>query len=87
MTTKAEMIKIIRAENPNGLRVGSEEDGYVELTANEAEAVIEQWAEGRLRKEKEEAAKAEALAKKQMAEAKLAALGLDVEDLKAIGLG
>jgi len=85
MTTKAEMIKIIEAENPDGLRVGSEQDGYVELTANEAEAVIEQWAEGRLRKENEEAAKAEAFTKKQIAKAKLIALGLNIDDLKALG--
>ena len=49
MTTKNEMIEIIRAENPNGLRVGDDERGYVQLSEADYEIQIEIWAEGRLR--------------------------------------
>jgi len=61
MTTKIEMIEIIRAENPNGLRVGDEENGYTDLTVAEYEAQITEWAENRLAKEAK-IAEAEALA-------------------------
>jgi hypothetical protein len=83
MTTKNEMIEIIRAENPNGLRTGSDETGYVDLSAAEYEAKITEWADARLAKE---SAKAESDLAKSSAQAKLAALGLTTEDLKALGL-
>lgn len=83
MTTKAEMIEIIKAENPT-LKVGTEESGYTELTGADYDAQIEEWADNRLAKE---AKIAEAEAKKAAAEAKLAALGLTADDLKALGLG
>jgi hypothetical protein len=51
MTTKTEMIEIIRAENPNGLRTGSDESGYTDLTPAEYEAQITEWAENRLAKD------------------------------------
>jgi hypothetical protein len=83
MTTKAEMIEIIRAENLNGLRVGDEERGYTDLTAAEYEAQIIEWAENRLAKEVK-IAEEEALASaKTDAIAKLTALGIDP---KALGL-
>ena len=67
MTTKKEMIEIIRAENPNGLRTGSDETGYVDLSAAEYEAKIAEWADARLAKQtakdKAEADKAALLAK------------------------
>ena len=51
MTTLNEMIEIIRSENPNGLRTGSDETGYVDLSAAEYEAKIAEWASARLAKE------------------------------------
>ena len=67
MTTLEEMIEIIRAENPNGLRMGDDERGYTDLTAAEYEAQIAQWAANRLAKEtrlaEAEAAKASLLDK------------------------
>jgi len=87
MATKEEMIEIIRAENPAGLRTGSDEAGYTDLTAAEYEATIAEWAENRLAKEAKVAAdlaEAEALATaKSEAVEKLTALGIDP---KALGL-
>jgi hypothetical protein len=83
MTTKNEMIEIIKAENLNGLRSGNETDGYTNLTLAEYDAQIASWAEGRLVKEAQ-LAKAEALATaKKDAIDKLTALGIDP---KALGL-
>ena len=50
MTTLAEMINTIKAENPT-LRTGSDQDGYTEITGAEYDAIIEQWATNRLAKE------------------------------------
>jgi hypothetical protein len=83
MTTLNEMIEIIKAENPNGLRIGDDERGYADLTADEYDAQILIWADIRLSKEN---AKTEAEADKAAAQAKLAALGLTTDDLKALGL-
>ena len=83
MTTKAQMIEIIRAENPNGLRSGNETDGYTDFTEAEYEAQIAEWANARLAKEVK-LAEAQALATaKTDAIAKLTALGIDP---KALGL-
>jgi hypothetical protein len=82
MTTKKEMISLIKAENPT-LRSGSDEDGYVELTGSDYEAQIELWADLRLAKETKLAEiDAIATAKIEAAE-KLVALGIDP---KALGL-
>jgi hypothetical protein len=51
MTTLEEMIEIIKAENPNPLRMGDDERGYTDLNAAEAEAQIAEWAANRLAKE------------------------------------
>jgi hypothetical protein len=86
MTTKQEMLAIIKAENPEGLKVGSDQDGYTKLSKAETDAILDSWAEARLAKE---AAIAEAEAKaeaKAAAIAKLAAIGLTADDLKALGL-
>jgi hypothetical protein len=80
--TKAKMIEKLKANYPT-LRSGSEETGYVDLSADEYEATIAQWADNLLASEAEEAA---AKAAKAAAEAKLAALGLTADDLKALGL-
>ena len=48
------MIAIIKAENPNGLQVGNDEQGYTQLTANEYEQEIERMACIRLEEEAEQ---------------------------------
>jgi hypothetical protein len=85
MKTKQKIISELKLEYPT-LRVGNDDDGYVNLSAEEYEATISQWADAELEKlikEAEAQAKAEA---KEAAQAKLAALGLTVEDLTALGL-
>ncbi len=79
------MIELLKSEFPT-LRLGDDDAGYTELSADEYEAKIAEWADARLAKEAKAAeveAKAEA---KAAAQAKLAALGLTVEDLQALGL-
>ena len=49
-------------------------------------AEIKQWEADKLQAEKDAEARAEALAAKEAAEAKLAALGLTAEDLKSLRL-
>lgn len=83
MTTLKEMIEIIRAENPNGLRIGDEENGYTDLSAEEYETQIAQWAQGRLNKEVKLAEAESVAAAKLDAMDKLTALGIDP---KALGL-
>ena len=87
MTTLNEMIEIIKAENPNGLRIGDNEAGYTDLSAADYEATITEWANNRLAKQAKVAsdlAEAEALAQAKLdAVDKLTALGIDP---KALGL-
>lgn len=85
MKIKQEIINELKLEFPT-LRVGNDDNGYTDLSAEEYETTIAQWAEGKLERiarEAEVEAKAEA---KVAAQAKLAALGLTVEDLQALGL-
>lgn len=74
------MIEIIKAENPT-LQVGNDEDGYTELSKADYDKTILEWANARLDKIQREQAKLDA---KAAAEAKLAALGLSPDDLKAL---
>jgi hypothetical protein len=87
MTTKEEMIEIIKAENPNGLRSGNDADGYVDFTPAEYEATIAEWADNRLAKLAKidaDLLEAESVAQaKADAIDKLIALGIDP---KALGL-
>jgi hypothetical protein len=83
MTTKTQMVEIIKAENPEGLRVGNEQDGYVELTTAEYNATIANWAEARLAKEAKIAEQEAIATAKAEAVEKLIALGLNP---KAFGL-
>ena len=82
MTTKEQIIADLKAQNPT-IKIGSEEIGYTELNATEYDAMIKQWAENVIANDLIEAKKVE---QKQAAEAKLAALGLTTDDLKALGL-
>jgi hypothetical protein len=74
------MIEIIKAENPT-LQVGNDDDGYTELSKADYEKTILEWANARLDKIQREQAKVDA---KAAAEAKLAAIGLSPDDLKAL---
>jgi hypothetical protein len=80
MTTKQEMIKIIKAENPT-LRVGDDESGYTELSTKEYEAQIAEWADARLAKEQ---AKAEAEAARQTKISAYEKLGLTEAEIEAL---
>jgi hypothetical protein len=84
MTTKAEMVAIIKAENPT-LQVGDDEQGYTQLSAADYEAQITQWAENRLAKETktaaDEAAAAQAATDKV---ALLAKLGITADEAKLL---
>lgn len=85
MTTKAEMIAIIKAENPT-LQVGDDERGYTPIVGADYDAQIAEWADGRLAKEAKADAEAQAATDKASATAKLVALGLTADDVKALGL-
>lgn len=81
MTTKQEMLAIIKAENPEGLKVGSDQDGYTELNKAETDAILDSWAEARLAKEK---AMAEAEAKLAAKADLLNRLGITEEEAKLL---
>ena len=85
MTTLNEMITIIKAENP-ALKTGNDEQGYEEIKGALYDEIIAQWAQGRLDKEAKLAQAETMAAAKLAAEAKLEALGLTADDLKALGL-
>ena len=78
MTTLNEMIEIIKAENPNGLRIGDDNLGYTDLSAAETEAQIAEWAANRLAKETR---LAEAEAARQ---ALLVKLGITADEAKLL---
>jgi ribosomal protein L13 len=85
--TKSELIALCKKENPKMISVINGEE--IELTGADYEAACEQWAEMRLQQiayeaEQETLKQAEA-ASKAAAEAKLSALGLEPDDLKALG--
>jgi len=85
MTTKTEMIGIIKAENPNGLRSGNDADGYVDFTPAEYDAQIAEWADNRLAKLASNVAKAEAEAKAATDKvALLAKLGITADEAKLL---
>lgn len=67
-----------------------EDDQVITLSVEEYEATIEKWADAEIERQAkelaDEQAKAEAVAKKAAALAKLEALGLNESDLKALGL-
>lgn len=71
MTTKLEIIAQLKKDYPV-IKIGSDEAGYSELSKDEYEAKINEWAENI------EAANVEPTITE-----KLASVGLDVNDLKA----
>jgi hypothetical protein len=83
--TLAEIKSRLQLEYPT-LKTGSDQNGYTELDDKSYKATIAEWAQtqmGKINAKKAEIAKGEA---KSAAQAKLAALGLTVEDLTALGL-
>jgi hypothetical protein len=85
MTNKQEIIESLKLQFPT-LRVGDEDKGYTELSSEQYEAQILEWADAKIEADLKIAeAQAKATAK-AAAQAKLAALGLTVEDLQALGL-
>jgi|LakMenEpi03Aug12_release.lakeMendotaPanAssembly.Ray.scaffolds.fasta_scaffold685060_2 hypothetical protein len=80
MKTKQEIIEILKEEYPS-LRVGSDNDGYVELSADEYEATIDDWADKRLAK-LSKAAEAEAKATQKAA--LLERLGISEDEAKLL---
>lgn len=80
MLTKAEIIESYKAENPT-LRTGSDETGYVNLTLEEYEATIDQWADNLIAiQEAEQAAANKAAAR----EAVYVKLGLTADEIAAL---
>jgi len=90
MATKEQIIAKLKTEHPT-LKTGSDETGYTDLNLVEYEATIEGWADYQLANEAKAAADGvaakQAEADKATATAKLEALGLTTDDLKALGLG
>jgi hypothetical protein len=88
--TIEEKISELKLQHPT-IRVGSDESGYEELTDSDYDKTIKEWAKIELDKESAITAQAkiekDAAEAKAAAEAKLAALGLTSDDLKALGLG
>ncbi len=83
MKTKNEIVEELKAQHPT-LKLGSEETGYSYLSASDYDATIDSWAEDLHSKLVSEA---KTIEDKAAAQAKLAALGLTTDDLKALGLG
>ena len=80
MKTKKEIITELKLEFPT-LRLGDDDAGYTDLSVEEYEATIEQWADAKLAKE---AAKLEA---EQLRQTKISAyekLGLTPDEIAAL---
>jgi len=80
MTTKQEIIEIIKAENPT-LQIGDDDSGYTQLSADDYETTIAQWADARLAKEQ---AKSEAEALRQTKISAYKKLGLTEAEIEAL---
>ena len=80
MKTKQEMIEIIKAENPT-LQIGDDDAGYTQLSADEYESTIAQWADARLAKEQ---AKSEAEEARQIKISAYEKLGLTKAEIEAL---
>ena len=70
MKTKNEIITQLKTENPT-IRVGSDQVGYTELTPEEYEATILEWADFELEKADKEAERADNKASKLAAYQKM----------------
>ena len=82
--TKNELIAQCKAENPQMFQTINDET--IEVVGQEYEKACSDWAEMRLTQIALEDELAAVQAAKETAQAKLAALGLTTDDLKALGL-
>jgi len=82
--TKEQLIAQCKSENPVILQTINGEE--IELTGKDYEDACLKWAEMRLEQISYEQGLIQAESKKATVQAKLAALGLDTDDLKALGL-
>jgi hypothetical protein len=80
MTTKLEMIEIIKSENPT-IQIGDDERGYTKLSTKEYQAQIIEWATARLAKEQ---AQTEAEALRQSKISAYQKLGLTEAEIEAL---
>lgn len=80
MKTKEQIIDLLKTEFPS-LRVGNDQDGYVELSADEYEAQIAEWADVRLEKQNQEI---EAENKAQAKTALLDRLGISEDEAQLL---
>ena len=80
MTTKKQMIDLLKAEFPT-LQIGDDTAGYTQLSADEYNAVIAEWADVRLAKEQ---LKVEAEAKETAKAALLSKLGITAEEARLL---
>jgi hypothetical protein len=80
MTTKQKIIKELEAEFPT-LRLGNDEDGYINLSNEEYQTTISEWADARLAKiAKEDEAKAKAAQRQAL----LSRLGITEEEARIL---
>jgi hypothetical protein len=78
--TKQEIIAELKLETPT-LRIGNDDDGYTDLSADEYEATIAQWADAKLERIAREAeAEAKVIAKAELLER----LGITAEEAKLL---
>ena len=82
MKTLEQWIEFHKKADPV-IKEGNDQDGYTEYDAERYEATILKWAQNSLEQEQNVA---DEKAKRDSALAKLQALGLDEDDLKALGL-
>jgi hypothetical protein len=80
MKTKQEIIAELKLEFPT-LRVGNDDDGYIDLSAEEYETTIAQWADGKLERLAKEA---EAIANATAKAALLDRLGITADEAKLL---
>jgi hypothetical protein len=80
--TKAQRIEAFRAEYPELFKQVNND--RIQLTDEEYEATLNEWADNAIAKEAEDAARLEAEAKKESGKAKLKALGLTDAEIKAL---
>lgn len=80
MTTKKQMIDLLKAEFPT-LQIGDDKAGYTQLSDDEYNAVIAEWADVRLAKEQ---LKVEAEAKETAKAALLSKLGITAEEARLL---
>jgi len=80
MKTKDEIITQLKTENPT-IRVGSDQVGYTELTPEEYEATILEWADFELEKANKEAEQANIKATKIAAYQKIGLTQAEIDAL------